>query len=104
MKKVMVVSGAGLSAESGLRTFRDEEGLWAEHDVMKVCSVQGWQTDREFVTSFYDARRMELAEVEPNRAHRMFTELEDYPSDPECRRSAGTGRMPRCHTPSWNTA
>lgn len=77
MKKVMVVSGAGLSAESGLRTFRDEEGLWAEHDVMKVCSVQGWQADREFVTSFYDARRVELAEVSPNRAHRIFAELEE---------------------------
>jgi len=47
MKKIMILSGAGLSAESGIRTFRDHNGLWENHDVMKVCSIQGWIADRQ---------------------------------------------------------
>ena len=66
---IMILSGAGLSAESGIRTFRDHDGLWEDYDVMQVCSTQGWAADRELVTQFYNARRKDLKNKEPNRAH-----------------------------------
>lgn len=75
MKKVMILSGAGLSAESGIRTFRDHDGLWEEYNVMDVCSTEGWEKDRELVTRFYNARRKDLADKEPNRMHRTIAEL-----------------------------
>ena len=79
MKKIMILSGAGLSAESGIRTFRDHDGLWENHDVMKVCSTQGWIEDRKLVTQFYNDRRAELEFKEPNHAHKVLAELEhDY--------------------------
>jgi NAD-dependent deacetylase len=76
MKKPMILTGAGLSAESGIRTFRDSDGLWEEYDVMQVCSTQGWQEDRELVTDFYNKRRAELESKEPNKAHYMLADLE----------------------------
>ncbi|PHS31986.1 MAG: NAD-dependent deacetylase [Sulfurovum sp.] len=79
MKKVMILSGAGLSAESGIRTFRDHDGLWENHDVMEVCSTQGWIADRQKVTQFYNDRRADLASKEPNHAHKVLAQLEhDY--------------------------
>jgi NAD-dependent deacetylase len=79
MKRVMILSGAGLSAESGIRTFRDHDGLWENHDVMKVCSTQGWIEDRQYVTRFYNDRRHDLESKEPNRAHKVLARLEqDY--------------------------
>ena len=79
MKKIMIISGAGLSAESGISTFRDHDGLWENHDVMKVCSTQGWIEDRQFVTDFYNERRRDLESKEPNHAHKMLAQLEnDY--------------------------
>jgi NAD-dependent deacetylase len=79
MKKVMILSGAGLSAESGIRTFRDHDGLWENHDVMKVCSTQGWIDDRQTVTQFYNDRRADLESKTPNHAHMMLAQLEhDY--------------------------
>jgi len=76
MKKVMIISGAGLSAESGISTFRDSDGLWEKHDVMEVCSTQGWQMNRKLVTDFYNARRQELADKDPNAAHFALAALE----------------------------
>ena len=76
MKGVMILSGAGLSAESGIRTFRDSDGLWEEYPVDKVCSVNGWLEDRDFVTEFYNARRADLADKEPNEAHYTIAKLE----------------------------
>jgi NAD-dependent deacetylase len=77
---IMIFSGAGLSAESGIRTFRDHDGLWEDYDVMQVCSTQGWEADRELVTQFYNARRQDLKDKEPNRAHTVLAELEKkYP-------------------------
>ncbi len=73
---IMVISGAGLSAESGIRTFRDHDGLWENYDVMQVCSTQGWEADRELVTQFYNARRKDLEDKEPNPAHFALAELE----------------------------
>ncbi|MCF6245197.1 MAG: NAD-dependent deacetylase [Sulfurovum sp.] len=76
MNKIMILSGAGLSAESGIRTFRDHDGLWENHDVMEVCSTQGWIADRKKVTNFYNDRRADLETKEPNHAHKVLAELE----------------------------
>jgi NAD-dependent deacetylase len=76
MKGVMILSGAGLSAESGIKTFRDNDGLWENYDVQKVCSVKGWLDDRDFVTQFYNKRRLDLADKKPNKAHFILAELE----------------------------
>ena len=79
MKKIMILSGAGLSAESGIHTFRDHDGLWENHDVMKVCSTQGWIEDHKYVTRFYNDRRRDLEFKEPNHAHEVLARLEhDY--------------------------
>ncbi|WP_309496310.1 Sir2 family NAD-dependent protein deacetylase [Sulfurovum sp.] len=76
MKRIMILSGAGLSAESGIRTFRDHDGLWENHDVMDVCSTKGWIKDRKLVTQFYNARRHDLESKEPNHAHKVLAQLE----------------------------
>lgn len=75
MKRVMILSGAGLSAESGLKTFRDSGGLWEEYDVMEVCSDRGFRADRQKVLDFYDKRRAQLALCEPNEAHKMIARI-----------------------------
>ncbi|WP_033916014.1 SIR2 family NAD-dependent protein deacylase [Campylobacter sputorum] len=69
MNEVLILSGAGLSADSGLKTFRDNGGLWEEYDVMEVCSVSGFAKDRKKVLDFYDKRRVQLKDVKPNEAH-----------------------------------
>lgn len=76
MKKIMILSGAGLSAESGISTFRDSDGLWENHEVMEVCSTQGWIANRQNVTQFYNDRRADLETKEPNHAHKILAELE----------------------------
>lgn len=77
--KIVVLTGAGISAESGIKTFRDSDGLWEGHDVMQVASPEGWATNPELVSDFYNLRRAQLLEVTPNAAHRAFAELEkDY--------------------------
>lgn len=82
MSKIFVLSGAGLSAESGIKTFRDNNGLWEEYDVMKVCSTEGWQKNRQKVTQFYNSRRQDLKNKEPNKMHFFLSELEKkYPQD-----------------------
>ena len=81
MHKVMIISGAGLSAESGISTFRDSDGLWENYDVMTVCSTQGWTKDRALVTNFYNARRKDIASKEPNAMHIALAKLEQkYPT------------------------
>lgn len=72
----MILSGAGLSAESGIRTFRDHDGLWETYDVMQVCSAEGWAADRGLVTRFYNARRHDLEGKQPNAAHRAIAALQ----------------------------
>ena len=74
--KILIISGAGLSAESGISTFRESDGLWEKYDVMQVCSTQGWQQDRELVTNFYNARRADIEHKKPNAAHYYFAKLE----------------------------
>lgn len=78
MKKLVVLSGAGISAESGIKTFRDSDGLWEGHDIMEVATPEGWQKNPALVLDFYNQRRRNLYEVAPNRAHEVLVELEKY--------------------------
>jgi NAD-dependent deacetylase len=73
---IVVLTGAGISAESGIKTFRDADGLWEGHDVMEVASPEGWARNRDLVLKFYNNRRRQLFEVEPNAAHKALVELE----------------------------
>lgn len=78
MKKLVVLSGAGISAESGIPTFRDSNGLWEGYDVMQVASPEGWQANPELVLDFYNQRRKRALEVKPNRGHEILAQLEKY--------------------------
>jgi NAD-dependent deacetylase len=77
MKNLVVLTGAGMSAESGISTFRDNNGLWENHDVMDVASPEGWQKNPELVLNFYNQRRAQLKEVHPNLGHLILAELEE---------------------------
>ena len=76
MKKLVVLSGAGISAESGIKTFRDMGGLWEEYDVTEVASPQAWKRNPELVMRFYNERRKTLFEASPNQGHMKLVELE----------------------------
>lgn len=76
MKKLVVLSGAGMSAESGISTFRDSGGLWEGHDVMEVASPEGFKKNPELVLNFYNLRRQNLLESKPNLGHKLLAELE----------------------------
>lgn len=75
---IVVLSGAGMSAESGLSTFRDKDGLWKQYDWKRLASAAGFYEDPEAVLEFYNMRRKRLLEVEPNHAHRLIAELEKW--------------------------
>ncbi|MBX0332013.1 NAD-dependent deacylase [Pontibacter sp. HSC-14F20] len=75
-KKLVVLTGAGISAESGIATFRDANGLWEGHDVMEVASPQGWRKNPELVLDFYNQRRKNAHSVLPNAGHQVLAELE----------------------------
>lgn len=75
-KKIAVLTGAGVSAESGLSTFRGNNGLWGEYDPEEVASIQGWYRNRELVLNFYNGLRKRLSEVKPNAAHYAIADLE----------------------------
>ncbi len=76
MQNIVVLTGAGISAESGINTFRDADGLWEGHDIMEVASPQGWKNDPELVLDFYNKRRSQLHTVTPNTAHLDLVTLE----------------------------
>ena len=76
--KLAVLTGAGMSADSGIKTFRDADGLWEGHDVMEVASIVGWNKNPELVLEFYNQRRRQLKSVSPNQGHIALKELEDY--------------------------
>lgn len=76
MKKIVVLTGAGMSAESGISTFRDSNGLWENHDIMEVASPEGWKKNPALVLDFYNKRRAQLKEVKPNKGHEILAELE----------------------------
>ena len=78
-KKIVVLTGAGVSAESGVSTFRDSDGLWENHRVEDVATLEGWYRDRKMVLDFYNERRAQLPKVKPNAAHIAIASLEkDY--------------------------
>ncbi|WP_114751095.1 SIR2 family NAD-dependent protein deacylase [Pleomorphovibrio marinus] len=76
MKRLVVLTGAGISAESGISTFRDQNGLWEGHDVMEVASPEGWHKNRELVLDFYNQRRKACLNAKPNSAHLLLADLE----------------------------
>ena len=81
-KRIAVLTGAGVSAESGLGTYRDNGGLWDNYDPMEVASAEGWARNPGLVLDFYNMQREKLREVKPNEAHRLIAELEkDYTVD-----------------------
>lgn len=78
MQKLVVLSGAGISAESGIKTFRDSDGLWENHRVEDVATPQAWKRNQKLVLDFYNERRKQALSVEPNAAHRILKDLEEY--------------------------
>ena len=78
MKRITVLTGAGISSESGISTFRDSNGLWENHDILEVASPQGWMKNKKLVLDFYNQRRKQLLEVTPNDGHRALVRLEKY--------------------------
>lgn len=76
-KSIAVLTGAGVSAESGLGTYRDNGGLWDNYDPMEVASIEGWYRNRKLVLDFYNMQRAKLAQTRPNEAHRLIAQLED---------------------------
>lgn len=78
MKKLVVLTGSGISSESGLKTFRESDGLWENYDVMQVASYDGWLMDQELVLKFYNDRRTQLKNAVPNAGHSGLVELEEF--------------------------
>lgn len=78
MKKLVALTGAGISAESGLKTFRDSGGLWEGHDVTEVATPEAWQRNPDLVQKFYNERRKQALSAQPNAAHTILAELENH--------------------------
>ena len=76
-RNIWILTGAGISAESGIQTFRDADGLWEGHDVMEVATPEGWHKNKELVLKFYNDRRRQLKDVQPNKAHLALSKLEE---------------------------
>ena len=77
-KKLVILSGAGISKESGIDTFRDKDGIWTKKNAMELASIEGWNNDPQAVLDFYNARRRQLMEVQPNKAHELLAALEEW--------------------------
>lgn len=77
MEKVVVLTGAGMSADSGLKTFRDSDGLWEGHDIQEVATPRAWQNNKELVLDFYNERRAQAHSVKPNKGHKALANLEE---------------------------
>ena len=77
MKRIVVLSGAGISAESGLKTFRDSDGLWENYRIEDVATPQAWKKDRRLVLQFYNERRKQVKAAKPNAAHLALVQLEE---------------------------
>lgn len=75
-KKLIIFSGAGMSAESGIKTFRDSGGLWEEYKVEDVATLEAWERNKELVTLFYNQRRKQVMEAQPNEAHKIIADLQ----------------------------
>jgi NAD-dependent deacetylase len=77
-KQLVVLSGAGISAESGLKTFRDSDGLWENYNVYEVATPEAWKKNPALVLDFYNARRKQIIEAKPNKAHLLLAQLEEF--------------------------
>ncbi len=77
-QKLVILTGAGVSAESGLKTFRDSDGLWENYNVYEVATPEAWDANPKLVLEFYNARRLQIAGVQPNKAHQFLSLLDDY--------------------------
>lgn len=77
MKKIIVFSGAGISAESGLKTFRDSDGLWENYDLTEVATPEAWDKDQKMVLEFYNLRRKQVIDASPNKSHTYLVKLEE---------------------------
>ena len=77
-KRLVILTGAGISAESGIKTFRDADGLWEGHDIHDVATPEAWERNPTLVLDFYNQRRKQLFEVEPNAAHNSITQLQEH--------------------------
>tara|TARA_B100000809_G_scaffold265217_1_gene323345 strand:- start:2086 stop:2778 length:693 start_codon:yes stop_codon:yes gene_type:complete len=77
MKKIIIFSGAGISAESGLKTFRDSDGLWENYNIIDVATPEAWKKDPELVLDFYNLRRKQVIDSQPNNAHKSLVKLEN---------------------------
>ena len=77
-KHLVILSGAGISKESGIDTFRDKDGIWTKKNAMQLASIEGWNNDPQAVLDFYNARRRQLMEVHPNKAHELLAKLEEW--------------------------
>ncbi len=75
-KKLVIFSGAGMSAESGIKTFRDSGGLWEEHKIEEVATPEAWERNMALVTEFYNQRRKQVMEAKPNEAHKIIADLQ----------------------------
>ncbi len=75
-KKLIIFSGAGMSAESGIKTFRDSGGLWEEYKVEDVATLEAWEKNQKLVTEFYNQRRKQVMEAQPNEAHKIIADLQ----------------------------
>ena len=78
MKKIAVLTGAGVSAESGISTFRDSDGLWENYPVADVASIEGWERNPDLIIDFYNMLRTKLGQSEPNDAHKLLAQLEKF--------------------------
>src|SRR4051812_34162277 len=77
MKRIVVFTGAGISAESGLKTFRDGDGLWENYRIEEVATPEAWRKNRKLVLDFYNARRKQVLSAEPNDAHKALADLQN---------------------------
>lgn len=77
-KHLVILSGAGISKESGIDTFRDKNGIWTKKNAMQLASIEGWNTNPQAVLDFYNARRRQLLSVDPNKAHQLLAALEEW--------------------------
>lgn len=77
-KHLVILSGAGISKESGIDTFRDKDGIWTKKNAMQLASIEGWNTNPQDVLDFYNARRRQLLSVNPNKAHQLLAALEEW--------------------------
>lgn len=77
-KRLVILSGAGISKESGIDTFRDKDGIWTKKNAMQLASIEGWNTNPQAVLDFYNARRRQLLSVNPNKAHQLLAALEEW--------------------------